>query len=284
MEKSICFYHQADYDGRCSAAIINLIDKGTKFVGMDHPAREVNFDNIDEDTTVYLVDFSFDTNTMKLLKNETKRFVWIDHHITAIDRIKEEVKDIEGIQSTENAACIYTWNYFFPDKTLPSAIRLIGEYDIWNHADDRAVPLNLGLQLYQNSYKPYSTDFWRRLFFNRDFLSEIINKGRIIDKFNFINDNKIANICAKETTFNGYNVIAINKPLSNSLVFNSVWDETKYDFEIVYYRHKSGIWKVSLYNPSPNNKINLGKIAESYGGGGHFSACSFTCETLPFPI
>ena len=283
MEKSICFYHRADYDGRCSAAIIKLYDPPVKVIGVDHPGLNVNFDDIDEETTVYIVDYSFSVGNLKLLKEISKKLVWIDHHTTAIESAKLAGFKTDGLLSVEKAACRLTWEYCFPKKLEPLSVKLIGKYDVWDHDRD-TIPFTTGLSVEKDSYKPYKSEFWEDLFYNNNRVESILRKGRFLCSYNNIVNNQIANMCAFETTLDGHKAIAINKPYANSLLFDSVWDPKVHDMQILFYRHKSGIWKISLYNPDKTKTIHLGNIAAKYGGGGHTTAAGFQCETLPFKI
>ena len=167
VEKSLCYYHRADYDGRCSAAIIKYFDPNVKVIGVDHPASDVDFDDVDEDTTVYLVDFCLDMGDMKTIKECSKEFIWIDHHHTAIEDAKKNNFSTKGLLSIEKAACRLTWDYIFPKTKEPLAVELIGKFDVWDHNRD-TIPFNNGLLVERDSYKPYKQNFWSELFNNND--------------------------------------------------------------------------------------------------------------------
>lgn len=75
--------------------------------------------------------------------------------------------------------------------------------------------------------------------------------------------------------------IAINKGLTNSKVFDSVWNAEKYDAMLTFclMSPKRG-WTISLYSDKPG--IDVSKIAKSRGGGGHKQAAGFQSKALPF--
>ena len=78
-----CYYHNADLDGICSAAIIKRRYPSCQLIGVnygDNIAPDVNKNEI-----VYIVDFSFDLDTMETL-NEKGNLIWIDHHRDVITR------------------------------------------------------------------------------------------------------------------------------------------------------------------------------------------------------
>ncbi len=82
-----------------------------------------------------------------------------------------------------------------------------------------------------------------------------------------------------ETTFKGLRAIVINKPISNSKVFDSVWDESKHDIMIIF-GCKPGSFKYSLYSTKDN--VDCSDIARLFGGDGHKGAAGFHSDMLLF--
>ena len=77
----ICYYHKADFDGICSAAIVRHFMPDTKLVGMDYQDTEVFVRGYEQ---VFVVDFSFLPTTMEdIARYNDMR--WIDHHKTSIE-------------------------------------------------------------------------------------------------------------------------------------------------------------------------------------------------------
>ena len=67
--------------------------------------------------------------------------------------------------------------------------------------------------------------------------------------------------------------------LTNSQMFDSVWDNTKYDAMLTFGWRK-GKWTVSLYTDKEH--VDVSVAAKNRGGGGHKQAAGFQCEELPF--
>lgn len=151
----ICFYHRADFDGVCSAAIVKKfvpdcelygIDYGDPFPWdkvMDGPqvsAAELEAGSGLPRRQVYMVDFSLPPGEMKRLA-EVSDLVWIDHHWSAIDSYNASLGfgcPHECLLQTDWSACELCWYWFDgadlddPDKWLPEAVRLLGRYDVWD--------------------------------------------------------------------------------------------------------------------------------------------------------
>ena len=69
---------------------------------------------------------------------------------------------------------------------------------------------------------------------------------------------------------------AVNKMLTNSLLFNPVWDPERYHAMLAF-GWRDGRWVVSLY--STREDVDRGAICKARGGGGHQGAAGFQCDT-----
>ena len=75
--------------------------------------------------------------------------------------------------------------------------------------------------------------------------------------------------------------IALNSYRSNSTIFDSIWDEAKYDAMLIFCWRKVH-WTISMYTYKEN--IDCGKICKKRGGGGHKRAAGFQTLELPFKL
>lgn len=154
--KIVCIYHSIDLDGWMSAAIVkhwfnqqevpnkegedcNTID----FIGYNYGQPIPDLSEYDE---VIMCDISFPIEEMEKLRQQLQdKFIWIDHHISAIKAADERINNYyDGIRDTKFAACELTWKYFMegikgdPDKKsienpMPEIVRLLGRYDCFGH-------------------------------------------------------------------------------------------------------------------------------------------------------
>lgn len=76
-----------------------------------------------------------------------------------------------------------------------------------------------------------------------------------------------------------YNAICANRGFTNSQLFDSVYDSTRHDLMLVFC-FKKGRYHFNLY--SDKSEIDCGKIAKTFGGGGHKGAAGFHSYHLPF--
>lgn len=178
--KPICFYHKADLDGVCSAAIVKHFVPECELYGIDYgetfpwelaeyrasSAREVG----DFKRTVYMVDFSLPAEDMRRLA-EISKLIWIDHHKTAIDAYEATGPNpfIFGVRRTDLAACELCWwalgqNSRADNEQIPTpeAVRLLGRYDVWDKDNpewNKIMAFQYGCRTLDGAYDPAS-DMW----------------------------------------------------------------------------------------------------------------------------
>jgi hypothetical protein len=247
-------------------------------IGVDYNDK-LDRDSIDPCEIVFVVDFSFsrdDTEFLMKFLYEKGGLVWIDHHESAIRKL--EGLDIAGIRGIGRAGCELTWDHLY-GSIPPIAVTLLGRYDVWDHKDPKVLPFQYGVRYYDSTLP--DEKFWEILLetgvatglINHD----LLKIGKTILKYQAKQDAMYARGMAYEAIFEGFKVIVMNKAYSNSKVFDSVYDPEKHDF-MVLYGVKPGEIKYSLYSVKP--EINVAKIAEQYGGGGHRGAAGFFSDKL----
>ncbi len=298
----ICFYHSADLDGHCSGAVIKWKYPDCEMRGWNY-GDEFPWTDV-EGCDVIMVDICLQPffEHMPRLNEITKSLVWIDHHKSEIDEYSSWLKDgtmaktIDGLRDIKKAACELCWEYFYPigeyaykypdvdgsgnhafqNGEIPTAIKLLGRYDVWDlEADDRIMPFQWGMRLEKDTL-PENIEFWERFLWGNDFeVREVVGKGKLILKFRDSENSKYCSGFSFETKFEGLKFICLNRGMTNSQMFDSVFDETKHDAMLTF-SWKKGKWTVSMYT---TKDLDLSKIAKKYGGGGHQKACGFQCDT-----
>jgi oligoribonuclease NrnB/cAMP/cGMP phosphodiesterase (DHH superfamily) len=276
-----CFYHSADFDGHCSGAIVLAAIPDCVMRGINY-GDEFPLDQIGSDDTVFMVDFSLQPfERMSELKSKCKRLVWIDHHKSAIDEAGDV--PIEGVRLIGRAACELTWGWFH-EESAPWAVKLLGRYDVWDlEAEDGLVmPFQWGLRIVKDTLP--GTECWDWLLAKSEgsdmVVRETIDRGRLLLEFQAVQDAKYCSGYAFASELDGLKVIAVNRGMSNSQVFVSVWDPDAYDAMCSFCRRPDGIWTISLYTDKPG--IDVGAFCKAHGGGGHVKAAGFQTSRCPF--
>ena len=306
----LCFYHRADPDGWCSAAILyhEISQKFGKFGielhGIDY-GDIFPWDKINPQREVWMLDFALQPFALMVeLKTKCKSLTWIDHHKTAIADAQKAEELFKGFQSTGMSGCELTWMFLHGNSPMPEAVNLIGRYDVWKWKDvPNALEFNVGLRARKEVNKPTS-DLWTRLVHpnyeagSYGLIDRLIYTGTML--LDYRNDDW--RIYATGHTFHTdleliqkdsgalYLIGACNRGGANSQFFDSIAIQNKFkdvDF-FISFAWKKGLWQVRLWKPDwLENDIDCGEIAKYFGGGGHVGAAGFQRtreQGLPFEL
>lgn len=206
-----CFYHSADLDGHCSGAIV-------KYRFPEAVMHPINYGNafpcneIHPGDEVYMVDFALQPfEDMSKIWDKGATLIWIDHHKSAIDSYYKWYHNpgvdalaymkFEGERDTTKAACELTWEYLFPDKPVPLAVKLLSLYDSWTYQghelEDMVLPFQLRMRM--ENWNPSGNEImhimgcWYNLFTGSGILdhakweivpmNECIEEGRLLLRY-----------------------------------------------------------------------------------------------------
>lgn len=278
-----CFYHSADLDGHCSGAIVKKINPECEMIGINY-GQDFPWDSIKENEIVFMVDFSLQPFSDMERLNKMCKFIWIDHHKTAIDAA-HEAGFLAYEQSLEigKAGCELTWEYFKRDTDIPLAVTLLGRYDVWDlTAHLEIMNFQYGMKMQENTLP--DADIWNDILIDDsvDTVTNISTVGEIILRYQANQSSNYVKMCAFETEIDGLPAIAMNIGMANSAMFDSIWNSKKHKVMMPFV-WRDGKWTVSMYTTQETG-VDVGLIAKSYGGGGHQQAAGFQCDKLPFDL
>lgn len=284
-------YHSADFDGHASGAIaryyFEYINGDAYTMHGYNYGQPFPHDEFYEDDHLVFLDVTYQPNN-EMMEWEEKygyKITIVDHHKTVVDSPIMNHITGGGVLDTSNSACELAWKYFFSDQKMPKVIELLGRYDIWDKEDSRRwnniiIPFQMGFKLFKTN--PSVDDFFNKTWLYmfdmtkremNEFVDEVIYKGKFINKYQASENKRIASGYAIEATFHGRPVIVLNSPQRSSSIFDSVWDENKYDFMLVWSYTKYGDIGVSMYTTRVD--VDVSEIAKMHGGGGHQQAAGF---------
>lgn len=304
--KTTVIHHSADYDGLFCREIARKFLPEAELIGWDYGDAPVPV----PEGQIYILDLSPDCLFTKGAEPDPKvwtglfeRMVWIDHHKSAIEKWGGTgLHDtIPGYRIDGVAACRLAWQYFnrksvgtvferictcLPEKQAfidrivsePLAVRLAGEYDIWDKRDPNA-------ELFQHGLRsvPLTDGIWDELLAPRNIpnlVDQLLENGRTIQ---FVQTEQNASIIKQlgfTVTFEGLRFLACNHARYNSFLFTAgLTPEHDACFGFKWARDH---YEVSLYHAPGKEHHDLSQIAVKYGGGGHRGACGFRCHDLEF--
>lgn len=286
-----CFYHSSDLDGHCSGALVKMAYPQCEMIGINY-GDEFPWDTLqpmekNKGEMVFMVDFALQPFD-EMVKLQTRcELIWIDHHKSAIEAAETTSSFLpHGVYIKDGiGACQLVWEYLTKNSLVgkepktPTFVKLLAEYDVWNHSDVMALPFQYGMR-HQKDTSPKNIELWTSLF-DTERVQQITEIGGIILEYQDSQNAKYVKSCAFETELDGLKLIAINLMLTNSKIFDSVWDSEKYDGMLTF-GYRKGRWTVSLYSDKPD--VDMSIIAKNRGGGGHKGAAGFQCDSLPFNL
>lgn len=232
--------------------------------------------------SVYILDYSYDKETLEKLRAEAASVVVIDHHKTSRDAVTAFPENVFDI---EHSGAVLAWQYFHPDTPVPTLLRYIEDHDLWNNALPHTREFGAALGDYPFEFSEWDTlvrDLEDETFFNA-----FIERGATISELNERLITALLEFKERAQFEGGYTIYALN---AAPRVFRSVLgnrlaelsrDEGNAPFAAIYYRY-GGHVHCSLRSIGD---CDVGALAEQYGGGGHKNAASFRVETfaeLPF--
>lgn len=277
----IGIYHNADLDGFASGALIKHLYPQAKMYGYNYGMNLDMYTFINEE--IIMADISFPIEKMIELKKSNNEIVWIDHHISAINRYNEYVEKTINqlcvpVLKDGVAACELTWEYLFPNTATPRAIMLLSDYDTWqnkneNRWNNNILPFQYGMRNICNSVETFPIE----VLYNDKLVDDIINNGKIILEYQRkVNELQVSK-SAFESDFYGYKAICINLGGVGSTVFDSIYDDNKHDIKLTF-QYDGSKWCFSLY--TTKDDIDCSQIAKNLGGGGHKQAAGFEIDDL----
>lgn len=308
-------YHRADFDGIfCHQIARQFFEKHypgqTEYIGWDYndPLPDVS-----PEDKLYMLDISVDG----LMDHPNLN--WVDHHKSAMEKFGNK----PGYQIDGVAACRLAWQYFggvngwtgegvptkedFVERRVaePLAVRLAGEYDIWDKRDPRVDIFQSGLysreltdsdwtQLLQLNRKPTIAEIESMMDIGHNGFLEpdgtcasaivlgLLKDGETIRRYQDKTDASIVLHRSFLIDWEGLKFLVLNTARCNSITFKSRdMPETGHDALMGFY-YTGGAWRFSLYHANHRKDLDLSVIAVKHGGGGHKGACGFQLNEFPF--
>ncbi len=279
--KTAVIYHSADFDGIFCREIARLhFGHTADYIGWNfgEPVPQ-----IEPGRPIVMMDLAIEEIMVR-----AELVAWIDHHVTSIDKYDPFTpgRRIDGV-----AACRLAWQHWFgnPDATKedfalrrvvePLAVRLAGEFDIWDKRDPRA-------ELFQHGLRSRDLDAcWGELLAvgpgTDRLIGALLDAGRGLQYASEQRNAQQIREFGFTVKWEGLTWLALNTLRCNSLTFAAgLRPEHEGCLAFGWLGDK---WKVSLYGVPGRPELDLSKIAKKFpGGGGHKQACGFSTAALPF--
>ncbi len=213
---------------------------------------------------VYLVDFAYFGDELKRFVARNTSVVILDHHISAKPHVKLAT---EHRYADNHSGAVLAWQYFHPGKKVPLLLRYIEDTDLWKFKLAHAKEFSAAIQqvpytfaAYEKLAKEFETASGRKA---------LLAIGAIVLAYEDAQIKKLIAL-AEEAVFEGRRAGVVNSPLFQSQIGHALYDGG-YPVAIVWSKQNGHI-RVSLRS---SGTVDVSKLAEKYGGGGHKAAAGF---------
>lgn len=305
MSKTTVIYHSADFDGIFCREIARkfLGNENVEYIGWDFGNKPMA---IPSEGQIIIMDlpvdrvFGFNYSAPPQPQDsqlDISRVIWIDHHKSSIET---HPTSIPGYRIDGVSACRLAWQWFqafqnwdggqegpplplkkefIARKVIePLAVRLAGEYDVWDKRDADAETFQFGLRS-----RELDADDWHCLLTVseiNEFEQDLLDAGKMLQRYQQQTDASVVNHRSFLVEFEGLKFLALNTARCNSLTFAAKdVPQTGHDALMGFFFNGEK-WKFSLYHAKHRTELDLSAIAVKYGGGGHRGACGFETQCL----
>lgn len=315
--KTTVIFHSADYDGIfCREIARRALRKQQQkdgnggvvvdYIGWDFGQPYIDFPS---EGNVILMDLPPDVFVNRAAIDPF-RFVWIDHHKSAIDAYAD--KKFNGIQIDGVAASRLAYQWFMSTEDLvrrssnmtdrevvsaalpekedflnrrviePMAVTLVGEYDVWDHKPSNGDDVTFQFGLDSVAEIEWDTLLEIDSGAARGLVAEMLLFGEAAQACYKKRDADIVTARGFDVEMDGLMFRALNTARCNSQTFEAAI-KPHHDGCLAFWF--DGIqFNVSLYGVPHKPDLDLSKIAVARGGGGHKQACGFRSPILPWLI
>ena len=261
-----------------------------------------------KDKDILIIDVAYKLEILEEIIKLCNSLVFIDHHVTIKDDVenlknKYSNKKLKIIYNQQKSGCALTWKYFYPNNKPPRFIRLIEDQDTgtWKLPDTKYFMYALDVVYNKSIESLKNFNKWERLF-NKNEVIKLIKKGKQYNEYilHLVSNNNAYSIeYFPSQKFYDENIEFFDKPgqykvavfcgscPSATILGNYIVKNIKIDFVIM--------WTFSLETKKylitfRSDKVNVGKIAKLFGGGGHelassgsFYQAQYNIQDLFFP-
>lgn len=264
------FYHKNCFDGFGAAwAAWKKFGDAAEYVALDPEKLPETFPKGKE---IYAVDLGYPAFVQKKIRIYNKSLVVIDHHISK--KVDTELFP-SNVFDNDHSGAVLAWRYFHPKKKVPKLLEYIEDVDLWKweRANTREIISALSLRAFDFS----AWEVFARAIESAVGRKKIIAEGKVVSAYEKkIIEKMVEN--AVPVIFEGMHILAVNSSVLNSEIANVLLK--KLPPAAIVWRDSGGEIHVSLRS---DGTVDVSKIAEKYGGGGHARAAGFGFKSKDGP-
>lgn len=269
---------------------------------------------------VFILDFSFPADDLLAMARVARSVCLLDHHVTALDPWREKLRgDADtGLSifrhpelpltlafNLEKSGARLAWEHFHPGQPIPLALAHIEDQDIWRFRLPGTRPFCRALRL-----NPFDFGAWDGLVGaagsdQSDVYRKMVAEGEAIERFLALEVERLANgrlamavilkgepidplqalrhglpvIEADGQAWRAVRGLAVNASAVFASELGNRLAELSGSFGLIWQLSGDGEVKISI---RAQGNVDVAKLAENYGGGGHANAAGFRMSWRQF--
>jgi len=266
----LVIYHAQCPDGFAAALAVNLWFEQQEISQniIYHPASHGSLPPDCSNKEVYMVDFSYNRDTLLAMSQQAKQITLIDHHISALkdlENLEHEVNNLKIYFDMEHSGAILSWQHFFKSPA-PLLFQHIEDRDIWKFELKNTNEIMSAVVSYPMDFK-----LWKSWLKDDNSLDQLKQEGKVLNR----ERNKLIQKYKKRARTGeiaGYTIPIVNAPSSIASDLLQELSENKAFAASYEDREDRRVWQL---RSSGEQGLDVSIIAGKYGGGGHKRASGF---------
>lgn len=261
--RTYVFYHEGCLDG-FGAAWSAWKELGDEVRYVPHHPGQPYPEDLRADSRVFILDLGLPRERLLQLRDRHREVLVIDHHATW----EPEMADLPFVQfDLDHSAAVLSWRHFRPNREVPALLRYVEDSDLGRFEMEGTREITAALASY-----PMEFERWERLS-----VDELRREGEAIQRYRAQLVEQVAGN-ARMAEIAGYEVPVANATSNVSAVCARLLEKhPDAPFAGAYWDTAAGDRRWSLRS---RGEVNVARIAEERGGGGHPAASGFL-ERLP---
>ncbi|MES2952967.1 MAG: DHHA1 domain-containing protein [Patescibacteria group bacterium] len=226
-----------------------------------------------EGKEVYTLDYSFREEQVRTHAPLAKRWVIIDHHVTNEPAVAHAT---DSLFDLGHSGAALSWSYFHKEAPTPTLIKYVENADLWKFELPNAREITQAI-----ASAPRTFESWNKLELlleTKEGTEKLRAEGELMRTMNERDIAKLAEN-AEEVMFEGHRVYAVNSALSRHTSELGHVLYTKLPPMALIWSRRGKRVVVSLRS---DGSVDVAKIAQKYGGGGHPQAAAFSWDADTF--
>lgn len=262
-KKIVVIYHGSCPDGFGAAwAAWKKFGNKAEYRGVSHSEKPLEL----RGKEAYFLDLLYKPEPMRKVAKTAAKVVAIDHHVSAEASVALAT---EAVYDMKHSGAVLAWRYFHPGKPVPRMLLHIEDADLWKFRLPNTAAVSARLELLDFDLKEFDKTIraFERPMARRKFIQE----GKLLGAYRSRIVRRLVEENSVPVRFEGHRALAMNGSRPFTSEIGHALCKIRPPIGIIWHE-KPGLIAVSLRS---DGTVDVAKIAQKYGGGGHKAAAAF---------